>query len=232
MMAHEVTRLVFVAMAAAAVTIAGFEVTGALDVHPDAAALPYLAPPSPRVRQQAVSESALKYVQECEKSVNGWRRPEVDYPPTMVTKMDQTTTYDAAVDIRRHALPPGKAIDAAHPRGDRLFVTCVVGARLVPVDGSVAVDSNDAATEGGWIYETPTPTAIVEWAWTFAATAPGTHQVRLELRPSVQGLLPSMTSGPEAEFVTLIDVDATLPCGRRSKTGRSRRLKSEQFRAV
>jgi hypothetical protein len=138
--------------------------------------------PSGEPGDGGAEESALfeQFVAACADSFEGWRPGQVTYPRTLDIDLDDSRTYTARIDIRPGAQqqpPPDPQTATAD-----LQVRCGIGARLVAVGSSVAVD------DGEWFLLEFGEPGTVQWDWTVSATAPRDAELRLELRPAVATL--------------------------------------------
>lgn len=164
-----------------------------------------VVPPGP-----PLDPETAKFVENCAKGVSEWRAGQVDYPRRLTLNQGESASYVAAVDIRNRPLPPVQVIPGEGPHSEPVAVQCALGARLVPVGGSLEVEDTY------WVVREFTPTGVVNWSWSVKALAPEAHDLRLELQPTlieVHGrfALPTDESLTQvSSFVTGVQVNTSL----------------------
>jgi hypothetical protein len=125
--------------------------------------------------------------------------------------MHETTTFDAALDIREIPAEPQDVISASDAAQEPVTVRCLVAARLVAVGDGMEVTTPDEALDGGWAYQRFTDLGVVEWAWSVEPLVPEAQQLRLELRPAAEGDdVLQVSSSATARYVTTVEVDASV----------------------
>ena len=139
------------------------------------------------------------------------RRGQIAYPGTLEVRLNDSTTYGAAVDERDNPPSPGVEIPGDDPRSEPIKVECVIGARLVPVTGGIKVDESDADTDGGWWYQQFPPSGVVEWSWSVTPTESRRQELRLDLRPAAReiGTSNRLPADSRASFSTTVKVKSS-----------------------
>jgi hypothetical protein len=139
--------------------------------------VPAVGIPSPTSASPSPDELE-QHLAACAQQLDSRQLGQVAYPRFLRVPLGREAMYEASLDIR-----PGAEQQPAPEAGtqvETVEVRCGVGARLVGLGESVAVDD-----ENEWIYvEFDTP-GVFEWAWIVRATKLEDSQVRLELRPAV-----------------------------------------------
>lgn len=170
---------------------------------------------------QHLPESAAveNFQRDCESGVNRWRTGQVDYPKELSISVNESVTYNAAVDVREDPLPADEVIVVAGKSGsEQIAVRCTVAAKLVAVGDFMRVDNSEE-----WVSQDFTPLGVAEWSWSVSADKPVDQELRLVIRPAVLtagangGLLYTQGSGDssyadtsEATIVTEVKVRGTL----------------------
>ena len=174
---------------------------------PEPSATP--APPDPEA-------SLERFQQDCEQGVEEWRAGQVDYPLDLAIDLNETISYDAAVDVRDAPLPPDEVIDTGNGRAtqESVSVKCTVAARLSAVGDALEVEELSNETSGGWVLQEFTPSGTLEWSWSVSAIHPVDQDLRLELRPAIvteaeTGDL-GYSSTNQASFMTHVHIEATV----------------------
>lgn len=156
--------------------------------------------------------AAQDFQRKCEQGVTSWREGQVSYPQTMRIALNETVTYEAAVDIGEDPLPADEVIetDSGSAASERIFVRCRLAAKLTAVSDGLDVSQDPDAEGSGWIYQEFTPSGVVEWSWAVTATEPVDQRLRLDLRPSLQvNELPSYSTANQVSFTTDVTVEAS-----------------------
>lgn len=165
----------------------------------------YPAPPPTPVDLRLNDPKVAAFLKDCETGVKQWTSGQVDYPRLLTLRMGSSTSYVAAIDIRTDPRPPEDVLLTDEARGELVAIQCVVGARLVPVGDAIEVDSEE------WVVREFTPVGLINWAWSIKGVAPGDHQVKLLLHPtlSTQDGELALTGTKTATFVTTVRVEAS-----------------------
>lgn len=166
-------------------------------------------PGSPSVE---VPDAARQFQRQCEEGANAWSEAQVSYPRTLTLALEETATYQAAIDIRENPLPADQAIeaDSGTAGSERIFVRCRLAARLTSLDEGLRVTIDPDSEGSGWVYQEFTPSGVVEWSWAVTATRPVDGRLRLDLRPSLLiSELPSYSTANQVSFTTDVTVEAS-----------------------
>lgn len=183
------------------------------DVAPDPrpSQVPPPPPLPPPTDPGSTDQTVFDFEQKCAEGVESWRAGQVDFPERLTLAVDQSASYNAAVDVRSAPLPPGEVILAVPgaAEAEEVLVKCTVAARLRPVGDSLDVD-DQSGDSGAWIVQDFTPSGVVEWFWTVTAEKPKDSELILELRPAVAFGDESGDLLYAGESVTAIITDVTV----------------------
>ncbi|WP_133247558.1 hypothetical protein [Arthrobacter sp. H-02-3] len=153
------------------------------------------------------------FQRDCENGVQKWRTAQVDYPKELSIAVNDSVTYNAAVDIRDAPLPADDVIVASGSTGfERIDVKCRLAARLTAVGAGIKIDGDSVMVNQEF-----TPLGVVEWSWSVTAIQPVDQELRLEVRPAILVTREDPDPNPErlyatdteASFVTPVKVRAT-----------------------
>ncbi len=204
-----------------------------VDENPDSAPEPPVAADPPAPEQQVPQPSPTpqapqspgpadppnsleQFQRNCEEGVEEWRAGQVDFPVELAVDLNETISYNAAVDVREEALPPEEVIDtdSGSASQEGVSVKCTVAARLTAVGDALAIGEQANETVGGWMLQDFTPSGLLEWSWTVSAVQPVDQDLLLELRPAIvsdaeTGDL-AYAAKNQAGFTTHVHVEATV----------------------
>jgi hypothetical protein len=144
--------------------------------------------------------------------VNDWRRGAAVYPRTLSIKLNESTTYDAGIDIQGTGTGGLRAqFDPSQTYTDvPVDVRCGLGARLVSESDNLEVDKTD------WLLQEFDKPGTIHWSWTVKAKKVKGGTLRLELRPAVavaEGgyVVPAEDEkdSPTTGFTTQVQVEAS-----------------------
>jgi len=111
----------------------------------------------------------------------------VSYPEEMTVPIDNSASFNAALDVGTEPLPADERIEVedGEATSEVVLVKCTVAARLTSVGEALSIADHLSATGNGWVVQDFSPTGVIEWAWTVTAHKPVEQELLLELRPAI-----------------------------------------------
>jgi hypothetical protein len=152
-----------------------------------------------------ISGDIDRFLNDCNNKIVAWRHDaRITRPDVLDVEVKQSRIFIAVIDLSGATadLPNG------NPASSKISVQCHATATLkAPDGGEVQVGDSDGSSNT----RSFVPTATAQWSWQVTAVKPGSHEVRLLIRPALavdsQGYVedPSMQ---EVAYVTRVNVTA------------------------